>query len=239
MGIGDRVANHLPYLALLAIIRAHSRTAGRLGVGAAGIHGVVAVALGLHVAAEESVRSDTWRFLGQVDSALSKSFVLLLPSLVLVGVDRGRIAATGLAVAFVVSVVGLAHALWFRDQVPVDATWILVQQLYGVLGSTLLVVVAAAVRIRFEVLCALLVTMIGLSLASTFWITSIGDGDDGQIFSFTIGASLGTAAVIMLWWLLNDREREPDEAPDRPLPLEPVMPNPASSTPLRICSHRT
>ena len=98
------VVNHLPYLALLAIIGANSRTAGLLGVGAAGIHAVLAVALGLHVADEDPVRSATWRFLGQVDGTLSRSFVLLLPSLLLIGVDRGRLATTGLAVAGIVAV---------------------------------------------------------------------------------------------------------------------------------------
>ena len=83
-------------------------------------------------------------------------------------------------------------------------------------------VVAAAVRVRFESLCALLVTMIGLSLASMFWITSIGDGGDAQIFSFTVGASFGTAAVIMLWWVLNERERGGGDAESR-APVAPRL----------------
>ena len=201
-------------LALLFVLGSGGRKAAYVGLVVVPFIALSGVSLSLHEAAENPFWSDAWVFLGQVNSPLSSAFVLTAACLVgLRMIPRRQLRIAGGVAATVVLAMGLAYGWWFIDRVPQDGGWYLLMEWTRAVTLALFVLVATDVVRRFDLLLALTIGLVVASVINAAWFAQRTEADHVQAFLYIALSFLTPVALIVFWWLLNDREREPDETP--------------------------
>ena len=198
-------------VALLLVLGGGRREAGYAGLIAALFVMAAGVAVSLHEVAESTSWSDGWVFLGNVNAPLSSAFVLAAACLVsLRMVSRPLLRMAGMVAATAVLATGIAYGWWFMERVQFDRGWFLSLEWTRAVSLAVLVLVATDVIRRFGLLAALAVGLGAASLVNAAWFGQRTEA--AEAFLYIALSFLTPVALIVFWWLLNDREREPDVA---------------------------
>jgi hypothetical protein len=110
-----------------------------------------------------------------------------------------------------VLIAGVAYGLWFMERVPSDKGWLLSLELTRAVSLALLVLVATDVIRRFDLMAALSAGVVVVSVANAGWTAQRAEAGETEAFLYIALSFLTPVALIVFWWLLNDRDREPDE----------------------------
>ena len=197
---------HLPFLCLLFALGTAWKSAAKAGLAVALFAAVGGVALAFHDVSENEFWSGGWVFLAPSHSHLAAAFVLAAACLVqLEGVSSRWLRSAGMLVAMALLVSGGAYGLWFMDRLPQDRGWWLSLQWTPVVSLAVLVLVATDALRRFDVMAVAAVGLVVASIANATWIAQRAEMNQAQAF-LSIGLSLITpVALIVFWWLLNER----------------------------------
>jgi hypothetical protein len=196
-------------LALLMVLGTRSRRVAAGGLFVAVFVLLGGVGLALKAAADQPFWPDAWVFLGRVDWYVGSAFVLAVASLRTLGSPGFRSA--GLVFAAGLLLAGGSYGLWFMGRVPQDEGWFLSMQWTRAVSLALLALIATDVVRRTDAMAVLAAGLIAASVANASWIAQRSEADQVQAF-LSIGLSLlSPVAVIVFWWLANEREREGDD----------------------------
>jgi hypothetical protein len=206
-------------LGLLFVLGSGERKAAYMGLVAALVVAASGIALALHEAAQSSFWADGWVFLGEVDSHLSSAVVLAAACLVSLRiVPRPLLRMAGMVAATAVLATGIAYGWWFMERVQVDRGWFLSLEWTRAVSLAVLVLVATDVIRRFDLMTVLVAGLMVASAVNAIWFAWRTEAREAEAFLYIALSFLTPVALIVFLWLLNDREREPDEAPRETLP---------------------
>ena len=127
-------------------------------------------------------------------------------------IPRPLLRIAGVVAAAAVLAAGIAYGWCFAERVPVDKGWLLSMEWTRAVSLAVLVLVATDVIRRFNLLAALALGLVVASVAHAGWVAQRTEADNAQMFLYIALSFLTPVALIVFWWLLNDRNREPDEA---------------------------